>query len=338
MFTFDLKSGYHHVPINQDFHRYLGFSWEFKGITKYFVFVVLPFGLCSACWVFTKLMRQLVKKWRGQGMKSVMYLDDGIACGYPESIMIEHRDIMTYDLKSAGLTVNVKKSSLEPEKEKEWIGFRINTEEMKIYVPLPKLEAVLHLILEILRSNVVTTRKIAKLAGRIIAMSIAIGPLARLFTRQMYKFIDDRITLGLAWDSNRLISKELESELTFWRLNLSASNGVEFNTSPVITKVCYSDASEYAYGGFIVEKLGNIIAQGNFSKSESNTSSTYRELLAVKNVLSSFSQKLRKDTVQWNSDNQNVTRIINSGSTKDHLQKLAIDIYGLCVKNSIRGC
>ena len=152
----------------------------------------------------------------------------------------------------------------------------------------------------------------------------------------MYKFIDDRITLGLAWDSNRLISKELESELTFWKLNLSASNGVEFNTSPVITKVCYSDASEYAYGGFIVEKLGNIIAQGNFSKSESNTSSTYRELLAVKNVLSSFSQKLRKDTVQWNSDNQNVTRIINSGSTKEHLQKLAIDIYGLCVKNSIR--
>eukprot|EP00111_Clytia_hemisphaerica_P006267 TCONS_00018130-protein len=264
MFTFDLKSGYHHVPINEDFHRYLGFSWEFKGITKYFVFVVLPFGLCSACWVFTKLMRQLVKKWRGQGMKSVMYLDDGVACGYPESMIVKHRDIMAHDLKSAGLTINVKKSSLEPETEKEWLGFRINTEEMKIYVPLPKLEAVLRVIAEILTSDLVTTRKIAKLAGRIIAMSIAIGPLTRLFTRKMYKFIDDRIMLGLAWDSNRLISKELKSELTFWKSNLSASNGVEFNTSPVITKVCYSDASEYAYGGFIVERLGNIIAHGIF--------------------------------------------------------------------------
>lgn len=93
---------------------------------------------------------------------------------------------------------------------------------------------------------------------------------------------------GLAWDSNRLISKELKSELTFWRSSLSVSNGVEFNTSPVITKVIYKDTSEYAYGGFIAEKLGNVIAQGNFSKPESSTNITYRELLAVKNVFHRF--------------------------------------------------
>jgi len=336
MITFDLKSGYHHVPINANFYTYLGFSWEFDGVTKYFVFVVLPFGLCSACWVFTKLMRQLVKKWRGQGIKSIMYLDDGIAAGYPKSLMIVQRNSMVSDLMSSGLTINIKKSSLEPEIEKEWLGFTINTNDMRMYIPNKKLKAVLSFLDTILRFDYVTTRSIAKFAGRIIAMSIAIGPLTRLFTRQMYKFIDDKNSLGCTWDSYRPLTTEVKSELTFWKSNLSAVNGLEFKTSPEITKICYSDASQYAYGGFIVEKLNNVIAQGNFSNFEANTSSTYRELSAVKNVLSSLAHKLKNNAVQWNSDNENVTRIINAGSTKEYLQKLAIDIYNINVRNNIR--
>ena len=41
-------------------------------------FKVLPFGLTSAPYVFTKVMRQLVKFWRGCGLLALMYLDDGI--------------------------------------------------------------------------------------------------------------------------------------------------------------------------------------------------------------------------------------------------------------------
>ena len=78
IFTFDLKSRYHHIPIHKDFQKFLGFSWEFKGEKRFFEFIVLPFGLSSACYIFTKLMRKLVKKWRSAGIKCVMYLDDGI--------------------------------------------------------------------------------------------------------------------------------------------------------------------------------------------------------------------------------------------------------------------
>ena len=47
-FTFDLKSGYHHVEIFPDHCRYLGFSWNFSSVVKHFVFTVLPFGTSSA--------------------------------------------------------------------------------------------------------------------------------------------------------------------------------------------------------------------------------------------------------------------------------------------------
>ena len=61
-FTWDLKSGYHHVSIYQNHQQYLGFAWRFGHITRYFTFRVLPFGLSSACFCFTKILRPLVKR------------------------------------------------------------------------------------------------------------------------------------------------------------------------------------------------------------------------------------------------------------------------------------
>ena len=59
MFTFDLKSGYHHVEVVEAHRKYLGFDG------KYFQFSVLPFGLLSSSYmyVFFKLMQPLVKLW-----------------------------------------------------------------------------------------------------------------------------------------------------------------------------------------------------------------------------------------------------------------------------------
>ena len=45
---------------------------------NYYVFKVLPIGLSTACYLFTKLMRPLVRYWRGRGLKAIVYLDDGI--------------------------------------------------------------------------------------------------------------------------------------------------------------------------------------------------------------------------------------------------------------------
>ena len=63
-------------------------------------------------------------------------------------------------------------------------------------------------------------------------------------------------------------------------------------------------------------KLGNIIAQGNFTPLEENTSSTYRELAAVKHLLNSFGNLLKHETVLWHSDNQNVSKILTAYQKK----------------------
>ena len=75
LFKFDLKSGYHHVDIHEDFQKFLGFSWIFKdGSRRFFQYAVLPFCLTSGPFIFTKIVRALVKYWKGLRYKDCLLL------------------------------------------------------------------------------------------------------------------------------------------------------------------------------------------------------------------------------------------------------------------------
>ena len=79
MFSFDLKSRYHHIEIVSEHQTFLGFSWKFHKAEgyQYFVFSVLPFGLFTAPYIFPKYVHPLEKYWRLQGVKIAICLDDG---------------------------------------------------------------------------------------------------------------------------------------------------------------------------------------------------------------------------------------------------------------------
>ncbi len=51
---------------------FVGFMWE----GKYYVHNCLPFGLSTAPWVFSKVIRELVMLWRKEGIRVLPYLDD----------------------------------------------------------------------------------------------------------------------------------------------------------------------------------------------------------------------------------------------------------------------
>ena len=205
---------------------------------------------------------------------------------------------------------------------------------MMYKVPTEKIDRLLNHIDICLNSTDTTARQISKIAGYLISMSLALGKIARLFTRQMYKLIESRNF----WDEPVNLNEEVLSELKFWQRGLQHNNGFRIKSFYLTTKIVYSDASQDGYGGFIVNKLGNIISRGCFTENEKSSSSTYRELLDVKNILMSVGHLLRNESVQWNSDNINVPRIIEAGSTREHLQSLAVDIYDLCICYDIELC
>jgi hypothetical protein len=88
--------------------KYLGFSWLENNITNYYTFTSLPFGLSSACFIFTKMVRPLF--WRSKGFLIVVYLDDGLGfADSGESCNYLSGKVLT-DLLSAGFLPNYEKS------------------------------------------------------------------------------------------------------------------------------------------------------------------------------------------------------------------------------------
>ena len=251
--TFDLTSGYHHIPINEEFYEFLGFSWQFSdGKTRYFYFVVLPFGLSSACYVFTKTMRPFVKRWRTLGIPCAIYIDDGIFGSKDKSECLSFCERIVSDLENAGLTLNMKKSKLIPSQTGKWLGFNINTATMEFSVPQEKILKLIDLIDIALSGDLVSAKLISRITGHLISMTWGIGPTARLFTRQMYKFIDTQISTF----TQVPINGELRFELNFWKNNLRNLNGYKMKVVQDFSRIMFTDASENGFGGFIIEKNG----------------------------------------------------------------------------------
>ena len=185
-FTFDLKSGYHHVQIFPDHRQYLGFSWNFGSVVKYFVFTVLPFGMSSAPYIFRKLVLSLVNNRRGLGRRVVTFLDDGIGGSPDYAGYLVHSRLCRSDLDSAGFFVNLQKSVWEPSQVGTWLGFHLDLSLNFITVPLPKITKLQQSISRILALRFVNAKDLVSIAGQLNSMFFAIGNIVRLMSRAMY--------------------------------------------------------------------------------------------------------------------------------------------------------
>ena len=65
---FNYSSGYHHLEIFPGHTPLLGFLWLVASHCKFYKFTILPFGLSTGPYLFTKVQRTLTKHWRSQGI------------------------------------------------------------------------------------------------------------------------------------------------------------------------------------------------------------------------------------------------------------------------------
>ena len=108
MTKLDLKDAYHTIPINERHRRYLRFQW--KG--KFFEFTCLPFGLSSAPFVFTKLLKPFVAFFRSKGHRHLVYLDDILLIAESSSNLLVFTQELINMLESLGSPINWKKAIL----------------------------------------------------------------------------------------------------------------------------------------------------------------------------------------------------------------------------------
>ena len=93
----------------------------------------------------------------------------------------------------------------------------------------------------------------------------------------------------------------------------------------VPSKVLFFDASLTGCGAFV--QGSSLVSHRHRSTEESQKSSSWRELAAIKFALAAFEAHLSGLRVRCNTDNQNVVRIIQFGSMVKELQDIALDFF-----------
>ena len=107
----------------QSIENFLVFEWTFEDwSTKYFQFCVVPFGLSSTCYVFTKVLRTFTKRLRGISIKAIIYIDDGISASRSFELAKTAGELVKNDLVSARFVINVEKSDFKPKTKGKWLG------------------------------------------------------------------------------------------------------------------------------------------------------------------------------------------------------------------------
>lgn len=325
LITVDIKSGFHHIPVHENFQTFLGIQW--KG--KFYVWTVVPFGMSASPFFFHKVIRPIIGYLREQGLRLSVYVDDFILAA-TEDCILRHRDILVTLLKDLGIYVNFEKSSLTPEPVKEHIGYIISTvnddNNVWIKIPCARLRKVKHDINRLIKRGFGSARAIARVTGQCIAMAKAILP-AKLLLRNLYRLLSTR----KSWGDILQIDQTSMQDLNWWISAIQNWNDRAIIQQTIDLQVT-TDASASGWGGHLL----NMEAQGFWNQRLSYQSSNYRELMAVLLTMESFLDVLKGKTIQFLSDNISTVAYINfQGGPSQDLTSIAKAIWTLALQNSI---
>lgn len=228
MAKLDLKDAYLSVPIHRDSRKFLRFRWQ----GKTWQFKVLPFGLSSAPYMFTKLTKPVASLLRTLGMRIVLYLDDMLLVA--ESTELVRRMLATALelLVCLGFVINLEKSVLIPSQKLEFLGFVLDTRGMSISLPESKLRSLHELARQMAQQGKATLRELARLLGTMVAAHPAILP-APLYYRSQVSGSEEWPAIrggspSESRDGERSVIVDIRGGQEQWQNTASASMGPHY--------------------------------------------------------------------------------------------------------------
>ena len=321
MSTIDLKDAYFLIKIHDNSKKYLRFQWK----DNLFEFNVLPFGLNTAPYVFTKLMKPVVKLLRCTGNLSTIYLDDLCLVSHCYSDCVNNVELTKTFLCSLGFIINESKSCLVPSNSCRYLGFIIDSKTMEISLPVEKREKIKKELIKFKNLSRCKIRDFARLVGLLTSACPAIE-YGWLYTKEFErcKF------LSLKGDDNyekfMTISSTLNSDFEWWINSIDKSVcKIKFDNYNLEIQ---SDASTTGWGVACAGKT----ASGSWSQDERNQHINYLELMAAFIGLKIFAKKLFNCQIILRIDNTTAISYINrmGGVQFPHLTKLTKSIWQWC--------
>ncbi|CAI7820668.1 unnamed protein product [Closterium sp. NIES-54] len=219
------SAGYHHIDIHSSCWSFLGF--HFEG-TDYF-FKSLPFGLATAPFLFTQLIKQLARKWRAQGIRVIPYVDDILfLCDSEQEARLKSGAVIR-DLKESGLVINAKKSHLAATQRLHFLEMELDTASERFSIGQERkaqLTQALRVLLRAYERNQrVSIRLVTRVTGILASMALALGAAARSFSHQLLTIINE----APSWNARVTLTLEVRDELQFWLDHFDRFNRAPFH-------------------------------------------------------------------------------------------------------------
>jgi len=220
MVKIDLADAYLSVPLDSKQKKYTKFKW--KG--ELYQCLTLFFGMAKAPMYFTKLLKPVMAILRKLKIRCMIYIDDIIILAQQKTDALMARDTLIWILQALGLTINFKKSILDPKHLIEYLGLIIDSQLMKITLPQRKVNKIVEMCEKMCKIQHTTVREMSRVMGKLASTAAAVIP-SPLYLRNMQRLIRKALLVNPSYEERITLDEKTKDELRWWKENIKIHNG-----------------------------------------------------------------------------------------------------------------
>ena len=238
----DVTDAFLSVAINLEFQKY--FCFMMNGVV--YMFLRIPFGLTTAPWVFSRIMRPIKNCLRLKGVIVNSFIDDFIIMAITSALTALHTRWTENLLVYLGFQINQEKSSKVPVQQIEYLGILLNLRTLTLALPADKVLKILNLTQVFSQRITVTRRELESLVG-FLNFAHPLIPLGRMHVLPLIQWMNSH-TSPQSRDKRVFTNSLLKQALNPFRDPKFLQVPVSFQKFETALDIM-TDASEYAWSG-----------------------------------------------------------------------------------------
>ena len=324
--SIDFKDAYFHIPIQDQFRKYLRFHIQ----DRTYQFKALPFGLSTATLEFTVVAKEVKLMVTHRGIRVHQYPDDWLVRATSHRVCLQHTQDLVKICEDLGWLVNLEKSELEPKQVFNFVGYQFDLRAGRVRSTPDRWQNLQDKIL-VLLLPACPVQQFMSLIGLLTTTEKQVH-LGRLHMRPIQWHLKNNWRIPESLVKVIPIHRSLHPHLQWWLKEDNVLTGQPLHPIKHALQI-FTDASKEGWGAH----LNKHTARGSLSLPESKLHINYLELKAVFLALKEFQDLCIDKIVLLATDNTTVVSYINKegGMRSGPLCALLRRILTWCTRHQV---